>query len=624
MQCIASGTAIMEQEAEPLEPLEPLEPPLLLHPYRKRKFFFELAALLHEEAPAIRPFRAQKPVREPASGPNRDALRGSNGAGASSIDASRLQVASSSVDTGSSSSVERQDKPAPLSALSNDTSFNDSLQDSLLFLQMGGSATEAGDSGTELQQLQGGAGDSERGQLKTGATSDEDGAGSTALVNEELVVGGAGALHIPATRQGSELVDYFDLDRMCEISPCWLRHNQATCLIHQEQVLRPMLLFCLQALDEFIAWNAFKGRERQWIVYACKLARATFARMWEKSLLQEPSALDADVRLDDFVTGKTALPGVSRHVWPVIAQYWSQYRHDYLHQQELFFSDARDVGESSEMTTWARVRQLLHIYGLKLLQAARLATDDPMSDTLAAGSNSIRLTDQQLAIVAPGYPSIEHLAFGAQYLEATGLEDSSWAKLSQCQERPIISQEDWKLAFNAIKIHLQKFNSSAQVFPCGSFSRGAAFGSVVDVLVATPMPSTSINEIPSYEFDEVVNALISAGIIDNPTEMLRISSFRGVCSIKFKTGRVLLDLKVLSPPISWLGLVYFTGPELFAIDFFSAVLNKSLRELTQASFECIYANVVDRFGEEEVRALASEKHVFDLIEWEYRPPTSRI
>ncbi|KAI9909968.1 hypothetical protein PsorP6_010173 [Peronosclerospora sorghi] len=43
---------------------------------------------------------------------------------------------------------------------------------------------------------------------------------------------------------------------------------------------------------------------------------------------------------------------------------------------------------------------------------------------------------------------------------------------------------DEKIEFNAIWIHLEKWNERVQIFPCGSFSRGAAFILVLDILVA--------------------------------------------------------------------------------------------------------------------------------------------
>lgn len=625
---------LMKEERQEPPPLAPPTP--LLHPYRKRKFFYELATLLGEDKPTIRSFRDAFPARntrpsadtghfEPATGPNHirgngQRLREPSVSSARSHDTTGSNaIASTNV---SSADCSEGDAAPPLAALSADTSFNDSLQDSLLFLHLSGDPHEQHaphDDGDEAAMS--GFGRSASAVIHETTTT-------TVLVNEELVVD-AGLLYgSAAPRQCPELVDYYDSDRMCELSPCWLRSDQSSCAIHPEEVRRPMLLFCLQALDEFIAWNAFQSRERQWIVCACKLARAQLARVWEQHLLHAASPLASDIRLDDFVTRKAELPGVSRHVWHVVAQYWNQYRHNYLHQQELFFADARDAAEAGRLpATWARVRRLLHIYGLKLHQASRLAAEDPVTDALKPGAaGSVHLTDHQLAVIAQGYASIDHIAFGIQYLEGSG--GSREGRAAPAFERPVISQQDWKLAFNTIVIHLQKWNASAQVFPCGSFSRGAAFGSVLNVLVAVPEAPQVHDGNPfsnsGVSFNAVMGALVAAGIVEKRGNVQRLGSYRGVCSIQFKTGRLLLDLKVLPAPASWLALVYFTGPELFVIDFFSALLKKSLRELTQPTFECTYANVVELYGPSTMSAIASEKDVFDLIEREYLSPTDRF
>lgn len=620
----------MKQESPPEWPPTPL-----LHPYRKRKFFYELAALLGEDKPTIRSFRDAFPAPrrtlgclEPASGPNhirggklRAAPQDTTGSNTALSSTSEGSVASSACGAGPPLAALSTDSSAESSA---DTSFNDSLQDSLLFLQLSGDAHgqhTPGDDGSELT-----ASEAEHG---AGAGAIEP-AATTVLVNEALVVDAGLPCGPAASRRCPELVDYYDSDRMCELSPCWLRSDQSVCATHPEEVRRPMLLFCLQALDEFIAWSAFQSTERQWIVCACKLARVQLARAWEQHVLHSTAALAADICLDDVVSGKAGLPGVSRHVWRVVAQYWIQYRHNYLHQHELFFADARDVADAGGLpATWARVRQLLHIYGLKLHQASRLAAEDPVTDAAKPGAvGPGRLTEHQLAVIAQGYASIDHLAFGMQYLEDTGGDRRGSREL----ERPVISQQDWKLAFNAIVIHLQKWNASAQVFPCGSFSRGAAFGSVLDVLVAVPETQTDSVEVHDGDpfraalssFDSVLVALITAGIVERHGGIQRLGSYRGVCSIQFKAGRLLLDLKVLPTPASWLALVYFTGPEVFVIDFFSAVLKKSLRELTHPTLECMYADVVETYGASTVKAIASEKDVFDLIEREYLSPTDRL
>jgi DNA polymerase/3'-5' exonuclease PolX len=187
----------------------------------------------------------------------------------------------------------------------------------------------------------------------------------------------------------------------------------------------------------------------------------------------------------------------------------------------------------------------------------------------------------------------------------------------------MISQQDGKTAFQAILIHLTKWNEDVQVFPCGSFSRGAAFISVLDVLVAVPTPESDLTSPDDDNFHGVVAALTAAKVIEEGATH-QISSTRGACIIPFKSSSILLDLKVYSPPRSWLALLYFTGPEEFVIAFFTDLLKRSLREIPDTSFDCIYANVVEAVGREPLAAIATEKDLFDLVGRVYVQPTDRL
>lgn len=191
----------------------------------------------------------------------------------------------------------------------------------------------------------------------------------------------------------------------------------------------------------------------------------------------------------------------------------------------------------------------------------------------------------------------------------------------------MISQQDGKTAFNAILIHLKKWHEDVQVFPCGSFSRGAAFISVLDVLVAVPgldndlPPSTEGSDDEGYE--SVIAALVAAKVVQKGA-IRQLSRSRGACIIPFKSSSILLDLKVFRPPKSWLALLYFTGPEDFVMAFFTDLLKRSLREITDTSFDCIYASVAEVVGSDAIRAISSEKDLFDLTDREFLQPTDRV
>jgi len=50
------------------------------------------------------------------------------------------------------------------------------------------------------------------------------------------------------------LEEYFDLDRFCEITPCWLLYS-TYCAIHESSLSHPSLLFCIQVSRYFLNLN---------------------------------------------------------------------------------------------------------------------------------------------------------------------------------------------------------------------------------------------------------------------------------------------------------------------------------------------------------------------------------
>lgn len=123
------------------------------------------------------------------------------------------------------------------------------------------------------------------------------------------------------------------------------------------------------------------------------------------------------------------------------------------------------------------------------------------------------------------------------------------------------------------------------MFACGSFSRGAAFGSTINVLVAAPDtsmdPSNSANTVSPIvrlQHEDVIGVLRSAKIV-HKTKEHRVDAHRSLFAVSYKKESLILDLKVYKQPKSWFALVYFTGPQSFAHDFFLALLRMPLREL---------------------------------------------
>ncbi|TYZ65341.1 hypothetical protein PybrP1_012665 [[Pythium] brassicae (nom. inval.)] len=389
-----------------------------------------------------------------------------------------------------------------------------------------------------------------------------------------------------ARRQSAppELVDYWDSDQMCEGTPCWLDEERTKCAVHKEPVLCPMLLFCMQVMDEFIAYNTHT-RQEAWRVAACRLAQGVFVARWDAQLLGAGSS--QEIELQDFLQRKAALVGVAYDVWRIVAAYWDRYKQNYLHNQELYFATTHsDHAGGAQSSKWACMRDYAHIYGLRASQAAQLA------DATAS-------------------------------VERASSFDFLCALLAAIH-RQVVSQPEWKIVFNTVVIHLQKWHPGVGVFPCGSFSRGAAYGSTIDVLVALPdapvRPRT--RRAPAVRYEDVVGALATAGIVQTAQEH-RMGPTRSLFVMPFKKTALILDLKVFEQPKTWFALVYFTGPQSFVREFFSALLQLSLRELSEPSFDAIYLKATEVLGFERLAAVESEKDVFTLAGREYLLPAYR-
>ncbi|KAG3010574.1 hypothetical protein PC121_g16107 [Phytophthora cactorum] len=583
-----------------------------LHPQRKRKFFADLAQLLNEDPPDIR--QLQGAFFGPELPADATALPSSSPEPNSEMQTPSMPSRSLTGD--SFDSVEfgvprtRSSGISSFGASQQSSSHNESMADSLLFLPsaMSNNSQKRKDQHVHFEF-----------EMETKNDSSSNGSGgkraplpATTLVNSNLMS------EKPPVSLRLELADYYDIDRMCELSPCWLQSDGATCEMHQGPIRRPMLLFCLQALDEFVARSEWLGQQH-WRVQACKLARRVFTAMWGADVLGSASS-EPDILLSDYVSKKSAVVGVALDVWRIIARYWDKYKQNYLHQQELYFTDVPEGGSTRAVSKRDQLRMLLNIYGMKPSQALRLV-EQQGGDEL----NVCELTEKKFHAVTHGLPSIGHLRVGMEYLgcnDAASSEDST-----TIARQPMISQQDGKTAFNAILIHLTNWNEDVQVFPCGSFSRGAAFISVLDVLVAVPTPeresANSKEGAGVRAFEEVIAALATANVIQKGA-MRRLSGTRGACIIPFKNSSILLDLKVYCPPRSWFALLYFTGPENFVLTFFTNLLKRSLREIPDTSFECIYASVAEALGQEARFEIASEKDLFDLVGRDYVQPTDRV
>lgn len=601
-----------------------------LHPYRKRKFFYELAALLGEDPPRIQQFAERFPP----------APIDSDKQGSTTAKAAEQHLTSSSHSQFKSSEVLNSSF-----AISEDDSIEyvefDGLQDALAHNSVTGSRHGFASQGSVYESTQDSASlvpaedssistyavnrgrkqtrgfhfdfDAADGPLMLQKKVEETRSAPTTLVNSEIVSVGK------PSDTPTELEDYYDCDRLCEITPCWVHKEKTQCELHKDDVACPMLLFCLQVMDEFVAYHSFQ-RQESWRVAACKLAQSVFVARWDAAVLKLGGRQEID--LHEYLLRKKTLAGVAYEVWRLVGMYWDKYKLNYLHQQELCFADDQVEHVSPESSKWSRMRDFFHVYGMKASQASRLAEVDH-----AFAQSEDYLSSKQLSELLDRSPHASPLRFGVNYLRHVRLTSSSSSAASKQHQQPIhrhvISQPEWKVAFTAIVIHLQKWIPDVQVFPCGSFSRGAAFGSTIDILVALPEVFPKERPRPRSSFEDVVAVLSSAKIVQKDSEH-RVSANRSLFVVPYKKSVLMLDLKVHEQPTSWFALLYFTGPQRFAHDFYCSLLQMSLRELSEATFAAIYATAVDVLGLEKVNAVECEKDLFDLVGREYLLPSFRM
>ncbi|KAF1324624.1 hypothetical protein FI667_g9760, partial [Globisporangium splendens] len=604
----------------------------VLHPYRKRKFFYELAALLQEEPPRIQRLTERFPPAPQSPRNRKDPVvpspstdqqpRSSSSDASSQLVKSSAEPLNTSVATSDDDSFECVEFDGLQDALSHPSgsrhdltsqgSVYESTQDSayLVPIHENSITTDSSHHG-RMQQHGGGFHfdfDAADRKHQDSRNQNERQDAPTTLINGDML-----ALGKPF-HASIELDDYYDWDRLCEITPCWMHQEAAQCEVHADDVACPMLLFCLQVTDEFIAYYSFQ-REETWRVQACKLAQSVFVARWDAAVLNQGGRQEID--LQEYLLRKKTLVGVAYEVWRIVGMYWDKYKQSYLHQHELYFADHHVEHNARKSSKWNCMRDFFHVYGMKASQASKLADVDrsftQMDDYLSS---------KQLSELLKSAPRASPLHFGVKYLNQV----SSFSKKTQQQpiHRHVISQPEWKIAFNAIVIHLQKWISCVHVFPCGSFSRGAAYGSTIDILVALPEDLFASREKKMRSrYDDVVATLSLAKIVQQDSEH-RVSATRGLFVVPYKKSVLILDLKVYERPKSWFALLYFTGPQHFVHDFYCSLLQISLQELPEATFDAIYAKTVAALGLEKVASVECEKDIFDLAGREYLLPSFRM
>lgn len=569
------------------------EKSLSIHPYRKRKFFFGLAELFNEPEPTFQRIQdVFQPLPLDHGCINTSSQTGSvNGdaqpASHSFVEGRVSRSSTGSVHTADSDSFEYVEfekartsldsSSSPRSGMpSQSSAMHDSMQDSLHYLPL-----ELRHKSLSLEHSH----DMEN------LPSQKTGRRPTTLT----------ARREAGSSRDAELVDYFATDRYCETVPCWVSETQTNCPLHTEAIRRPMLLFCLQVLDEFIA-STSTMRGECGLVVACRLARVVFARWWEQDILG--LCWDPDILIADFVSQRKSVAGVSLDVWRIIESCWNKHQQNYFHHQELHFPEINTSQGGEELRQWRRIREWLQVYGVRPNQAKLLHADRFLC------METPTLSSDQVELVGRGYPSTTPLEVGCTY----------WTAVLSSGNRHIIGQEEWKLAFSIIDKTIKKGIIGADVYSCGPFPRGAAYGSVIDVVVA--LPDEDAREA-TLSVDDVMEALIKATIVRRQG-VTKLSLHRSVAVVEFRNCRLLLDLKAYCRPQTFFAVLYFTGPETFTRVFFSKFIKQELSALSIVDFDHIYERAVEVHGLGEVSAIESEHHIFALVDCQYVEAPHRI
>lgn len=412
--------------------------PSCLHPYRKRKFFYELVQLLGEDPSVILP---------PAPAPTAASASAAKATPSTELKshAEHSRSSSSSSSTRRSSSVSSEEVAVQVAVNSVMLSKIAEEESSFEYVEFDGLQDAAAFSGSSRQTLpsQGSAYGSTQDSaclvpisdntlavfstalprtgfhFATGAVDDakfsvdvneRKAVGATELVNGDIVLGK------PLEPGAIELSDYYNSDRLCEITPCWLYKDRPQCDVNTDPVVCPMLLFCLQAIDEFIAYHRFHHQEA-WRMEACKVAQCVFVARWGAHLLDVGGNQEID--LQAYLERNITLVGVAYEVWRIVGLYWDKYKQNCLHHQELYFADARADCMTSQISKWNQMRDFSHIFGMKASQMSRLAE---LLDLPASSASAVDyLSTKYLAdLVAGGSPRVSSMRFGIAYLRQVG------------------------------------------------------------------------------------------------------------------------------------------------------------------------------------------------------------
>lgn len=188
-------------------------------------------------------------------------------------------------------------------------------------------------------------------------------------------------------------------------------------------------------------------------------------------------------------------------------------------------------------------------------------------------------------------------------------------------EQYTIPYHIWKRAFTGLMNTLQHENENLLIFPCGSFARGALYGSVMDVLISSL--DLSLDET---ELHNIVLSIFNTHEIVFQTSWIKNEGknhHRYFARLKFRKVSFLLDLKIYTGKKAWLALTYFTGPYHYVVNLFQEFVNLHYHKEEDDSIGLSLETLFEMYQKTEDVHLESEQDVFDLVHRPYISPLRR-
>ncbi|ETW00760.1 hypothetical protein H310_07301 [Aphanomyces invadans] len=357
-------------------------------------------------------------------------------------------------------------------------------------------------------------------------------------------------------------IEYYDTDHFAEIMPCWL--VGPPCRFHDPHLRHPQLLFYVQALDLFL--NTASSSSTSYLRTACTVARRVFMELWHRHL---NSSTDSTVSfdLDHYLSRGNTLPGVCTPVWQYLQVQWHAHSASILHTTTFYSAPPPDASNSAK-TSLPHIKDKLRamqIYG--------------------RSHNCESLRDL-----------IPH------YLDAT----TDHGESSQALFRHVASAEELHVALRGLQAKLK-----CPVIPMGTFRRGGMFVSVLDVLAVTPASVSSI-----------VDLLTRVKVLECDTH--HATATRLIAPIRFKTHRLLLDLKVYTQPTASFAMLYFTGPASYVASTLLASMAK-VDDSTPVTFDDWYTWLLSKYGADLLLAqVHDEASACRVLQIPYLAPRDRL